>query len=226
MSNDPYEILNVSARTPSIDIGLAYLEAMDRANAMGEPERADAARKATLAYDTLHSSDKRQRYDQAVATSVCPVCSEAVDRSTALEHLAKHGELPVPDMKCEVCGRGPTRFYSYRSNRGFLLFRVVRDFEGHLCAVCARGMYRRLQTINLSWGWFGFLSFFTTIIYAFFNANEYHSQKKALAAPSPADPALDEKLGGRPVFLGVVSRLVPFLGIVALAVWIAFRALY
>jgi hypothetical protein len=101
---------------------------------------------------------------------------------------------------CKSCGRVPTTFFRFRSNSGFLFVRRVQIFEGHLCKICARKIFRDMQSYNLTFGWWGFISIPGMIVFLIDNRETFRTGVASLKRPLPADPAKDRKLAGRPVF--------------------------
>ena len=106
---------------------------------------------------------------------------------------------------CAICHRSPTDHFTFRSNQGLLLTRRRFTFEGSLCRDCARGAFRTHQARNMTWGWWGLISFFVTIGYLISNIREV-SKARALSEPRPeADEERQQELRGRPVLFRPLS---------------------
>lgn len=102
--------------------------------------------------------------------------------------------------ECQVCGRQPTRPFTYRANAGFLIVRQSYTFEGNLCKHCAVGTYRAYQARNIARGPWGFISFFAAILYLVTNFGAVRGAR-AMDPPMSYHPISDGELRGRPVFL-------------------------
>ena len=100
---------------------------------------------------------------------------------------------------CKSCQRVPTTFFRFRSNTGFLFMRRVQIFEGTLCRICARKVFRDMQAHNLTLGWWGFVSLPGMIVFMIDNRETFRRGIAQLKRPLPADPKNDVKLAGRPV---------------------------
>ena len=115
---------------------------------------------------------------------------------------------------CESCGRVPTAAFRFRSNSGFMFRRWVQTYQGRLCRICARGVFRDMQARNATLGWWGFASFVGTIVYLIDNRWALRRGINSLRPPFPANPLEDRKLLGRMVFArpSVLLVIVIFLG--------------
>lgn len=102
---------------------------------------------------------------------------------------------------CESCHRVPTASFRFRSNSGFVFLRRVQIYEAMLCRICARRVFRDMQAHNLTLGWWGFESFVGTIVGLIDNRKALRRGTGSLKRPLPADPRIDRKLAGRPVFV-------------------------
>ena len=100
---------------------------------------------------------------------------------------------------CKTCQRRPTAFFRFRASSGFLLLRRVKTFEGALCLLCARKVFRDMQARNLTLGWWGLLSLPAMIVFMIDNRQAFDRGTAQLRRPLPADPTNDRKLVGRPV---------------------------
>jgi hypothetical protein len=101
---------------------------------------------------------------------------------------------------CKSCQRVPTTFFRFRSNTGLLFMRRVQIFEGTLCRICARRVFRDMQAHNLTLGWWGFISLPGMIVFLIDNRETFKAGIAELKRPVPADPKKDAKLAGKPVF--------------------------
>jgi hypothetical protein len=135
---------------------------------------------------------------------------------------SKAWESAPEGLSCQVCGRRPARQVSYRGAKGMVFVRQTFGFDGPLCRTCAQSTYRNIQSRNLSWGWFGVISFFSTIAYAVENTRTYREARRELPEPIPS-PSVDEaKLLVRPVWQTLLMRLpiiLVILCVIGLAVW-------
>jgi hypothetical protein len=100
---------------------------------------------------------------------------------------------------CKSCQRVSTTFFRFRSNTGFLFMRRVQTFEGTLCRICARKVFRDMQAHNLTLGWWGFVSLPGMMVFMIDNRETFKRGVAQLKRPLPADPKNDVKLAGRPV---------------------------
>jgi hypothetical protein len=134
-------------------------------------------------------------------------------RETAVAGMAASEESSAHE--CPICNRRPAGLFSFRSNIGMVFTRRVYHFEGRLCRTCAKGKFREFQTRNLAWGWYGLISFASTLTYTFGNLSNYRKNLRGLGEPLPTDPATEKKLAGRPVILGALPGLALLAAIVA-----------
>jgi hypothetical protein len=100
---------------------------------------------------------------------------------------------------CKACHRVPTTFFRFRANTGLLFMRRVQIFEGALCRICARKIFRDMQAHNLTFGWWGFVSLPAMFVFMIDNRETFKRGIAQLQRPLPADPKNDAKLAGRPV---------------------------
>ncbi|MCX8032666.1 MAG: DnaJ domain-containing protein [Thermoleophilia bacterium] len=216
---DYYSVLGVDKTATAAEIRDAYLKRIKQVHPDLNPGREEEAKRVNIAYEVLGDPDRRREYDSSLESLVCPICGNpSTNLADMAEHLAQHYPRESASDTCEICGRSPTGFFKFRSNKGFLLFRSVREFEGRLCRSCSTGIYRRMQISNLSWGWFGTISFFATILYALENVRSYYSGRKGLTEPVPRDPVLERTLRGRPVLVGVLKRWAVLAALIAFVV--------
>jgi hypothetical protein len=201
-----------------------YFRSLDSSVGIIHVEREDGWENYSVQFGHLLSSSKRAFPAESLAEF------EEIDEHEATR-LLERGRISFEEVRaledptgkeCQVCGRSPVAFFTFAANKGLILTRQVSYFEGSLCRSCAAGVFRHYQTRNLSWGWFGVVSFFATIGHAFQNMGSYYSGRSGLTEPSPTDPLLEKRLRGRPVFLGVLQRLgviVAVLGLAVVVVW-------
>jgi hypothetical protein len=206
---DPYAILGLDSRASATEIRAAYIRRLQQLAVASGPGNEEEEAQVNLAYETLCDPEKRREYDLHSGPTVArPSSSEA-------------GGDDLPGAGgCQICGRRPTKLFSFSGNQGFLVFRKMFHFDGWLCRSCATGTFRKMQTRNLSWGWFGLISFVATIAYGMQNMLGYYRGRKEFAAPSPADRVLEKKLQGRPVLLGLLPRLGPVLVVIGVLAWV------
>jgi hypothetical protein len=124
---------------------------------------------------------------------------------------------------CQVCGRAPAADFKFTRNQGLVFIRRRFTYQGRFCKSCATGAYRAVQTRNLTQGWFGTISFFTTIAYGLGNLSNLTTGRKQLGDPTPSDPTLETRLKGRPLALQILMHPTAWvaLAVVAVAVVLA-----
>ena len=105
-------------------------------------------------------------------------------------------------MKCSRCGKpGETRYGVFRSNIGLVLLRFTRVDEGFYCQQCFSSVCWKHQVTNLTVGWWGLMSFFTTLVLlptnAFFNVFGGKAEPVGEAASPESDEAMHAVVIGR-----------------------------
>ena len=69
-------------------------------------------------------------------------------------------------MICESCGvEAPTKYVIFYQNIGALLMRFTKRIEGNLCKSCIHKYFWGFTLITLILGWWGVVSFLTTLFY-------------------------------------------------------------
>ena len=150
-------------------------------------------------------------------------------------------DLPTPDSpapgrfvvfepadlvaKCTVCGRYPARQFRFKGNQGMLFMRRIFGFEGILCRTCAETTYRNIQSRNLSWGWYGAVSFCATISYGLSNATNYRQGRRELPEPVPSSSIDDAKLRVQPIWKTLLVRL-PVILVIFVVIGVVIWAIY
>jgi hypothetical protein len=82
-------------------------------------------------------------------------------------------------MRCVACNlERPTRFGAFDSNIGMLVARIQRRSEGFFCERCYRDTFWKHQSVNLTLGWWGAISFFATTVLIPSNAFSYVRGKR------------------------------------------------
>ncbi|MFO0685455.1 MAG: hypothetical protein U0234_25575 [Sandaracinus sp.] len=77
-------------------------------------------------------------------------------------------------MHCQICGaNAPTRSVSFSQNVGAVVLRFSRTVSGNLCRSCIDSTFWRMTLITLFFGWWGILSFFTTLFILPSNIGQY-----------------------------------------------------
>lgn len=67
-------------------------------------------------------------------------------------------------MYCQACGSSnPTKHVSFSQNVGVVIFRFSRSVSGNLCRACIDSNFWKMTLITLFFGWWGVISFFTTL---------------------------------------------------------------
>ena len=139
--------------------------------------------------------------------------------TTDVEATARPFSAPMADQStCQVCGRGPAAQFDFTRNQGMLFIRRRFTHKGRYCKSCATGAYRAVQARNLTEGWYGTISFFTTIAYGFQNLAHLRSGRKQLGDPTPSDPQMENRLNGRPTVVQMLRRPMGWVMLAALAV--------
>lgn len=97
-------------------------------------------------------------------------------------------------MYCQGCGSttAPTKHVSFSQNVGALVLRFSRTVSGNLCRSCIDRNFWRMTLITLFFGWWGILSFFTTLFILPSNVATYLgalSLPRTAGAIGPGQPA-------------------------------------
>jgi hypothetical protein len=68
-------------------------------------------------------------------------------------------------MYCQSCGStsAPTKNVSFSQNVGVLVMRFSRTISGNLCRSCIDSNFWKMTLITFFFGWWGIISFFTTL---------------------------------------------------------------
>ena len=68
-------------------------------------------------------------------------------------------------MYCDACGSSsaPTKHVSFSQNIGVVVLRFSRTVQGNLCRSCIDQNFWKMTLITATLGWWGILSFFTTL---------------------------------------------------------------
>jgi hypothetical protein len=95
---------------------------------------------------------------------------------------AQHGGA---ESGCDACGRvGPSKLVTFRQNVGVLVMRFPKTITGHLCRFCIDSYFWRFTLVSWFFGWWGVISFFTTLVAIPANIFTYLG---SLGLPSPPD---------------------------------------
>lgn len=225
MSQSFYDVLEVPASASQGEILDAYFSRLRGAH----PEvkvRSDhhVVRDRYEAFMVLSDSAQREKYDRALAgAELCPWCGNPLAAYGIEQHVADHVVKGANDG-CIVCGRLPARHFHFRANTGLGVWWKVDDVDGNLCKTCSTGVYRAMQTRNLSRGPWSIISIFTTPIDMVRNWVS-HRKASSMAGARPHDQEYDRGTGlGNPVFrasgvwasLFAVSMLVVVVALVVL----------
>ena len=69
-------------------------------------------------------------------------------------------------MICESCGiEAPTKYVLFYQNIGALLMRFTKRIDGNLCKSCIHKYFWEFTLITLILGWWGVISFLTTLFF-------------------------------------------------------------
>lgn len=218
LSENLYEILNVPRDAAQSVILRSFLDGIPEAHpdfvVNGDHRR---VRDRYVAFTVLSSPTDREMYDRALdGVAQCPWCGEPLGPDALSHHVVDHMAKKTDDG-CIVCGRRPARHFDFRANSGRVLWHKVHRVDGNLCKTCATGVYRAMQTRNMTRGPWGIVSFFTTP-YLIVKNRMAHNKRKSMPGPWPHDPGYDRGRGlGKPAvrspaawgsFVGVVAILV------------------
>jgi hypothetical protein len=142
--------------------------------------------------------------------------------TTDVESAPRLTSDPLADQStCQVCGRRPAAYFTFTRNQGMLFVRRRFSHQGRYCKSCATGAYRAVQARNLTEGWYGTISFFTTIAYGFENLANLRRGRAQLGDPTPSDPQMENRLNGRPTIVRMVTRPMGVVMLAVLAVVVA-----
>lgn len=218
MSENAYVTLNVPRDAAQSVILRSFLDGILTAH----PEFVDSgdhrgAKDRYVAFSVLSRPEDREKYDRALDGSErCPWCGEPLTPDGLSHHVIDH-VVKKADEGCLVCGRLPARHFEFRANSGRGLWHKVHRVDGNLCKTCSTGVYRAMQTRNMTRGPWGIVSFFTTPYFIVKNWMA-HRKRSSMPGPWPHDPNYDRGrgLGKPPVkspaawgsFLGVLAILV------------------
>lgn len=223
MSQNFYDVLGVSETASQREILDAYFGALRQAHP-GVTVSSDhhKARDRYEAFMVLSDSAERKKYDATLAgAELCPWCGNPLAAYGLEQHVADHVAKNANDG-CMVCGRLPSQRFTFRGNSGRVLWRKVDKVDGQLCKTCATGVFRAMQTRNLTRGPWSIVSIFTT---PFDLVRNWVSRWKisSMPGPRPHDNAYDRGTGlGRPVFrsAGVWTSLLAVSGLFVVGVFV------
>jgi hypothetical protein len=86
---------------------------------------------------------------------------------------------------CDVCGcEGPTKQVTLMQNIGVLVVRFPKTLRGALCRYCIEKHFFQYTLVSMLFGWWGVISFFTTLVAIPLNVVTYLS---AVGLPAPED---------------------------------------
>jgi hypothetical protein len=89
----------------------------------------------------------------------------------------------APDQACRGCGRhAATKQLTFLQNIGVLVVRFPRTASGAMCRFCADRFFWRYTTITMLLGWWGVISFFTSLVAVPLNLVNYF---RSMALPYP-----------------------------------------
>lgn len=120
---------------------------------------------------------------------------------------------------CQTCGRAAAlKKVTFMQNIGLVVLRLPKTIRGHLCRHCIDQYFWQYTTISFFFGWWGVISFITTLVGIPVNIVNYLG---ALGLPPPPDDA--EILAARRsrstwmIVVGALGVLVslPWLGVCA-----------
>jgi hypothetical protein len=96
-------------------------------------------------------------------------------------------------MLCSACKQPKeTRYGVFRSNIGLVLMRVAKVSQGFYCPSCFSAECTKHQVTNATVGWWGFMSFFTTLVLLPTNAVFSVLGRRCAPVAAEASPDSDE----------------------------------
>lgn len=200
MSQSFYERLGVDTSANQAEIVAAYLTRIRGAH----PDfvvNSDhhVVRDLNAAYTVLSDPEGRAMYDQALSSDTCPWCGKLLPAYGLEQHVTEH-DAKNASKGCVVCGRLPAWRFKYQASTGFGLWRRKHRFDDNLCKTCSTGVFRAMQTRNLTRGPWSIISFFSTP-YLLLKNWIAHRRTSTMQGPKPEAPVYDEAEGlGHQVF--------------------------
>src|SRR5579862_7285264 len=91
----------------------------------------------------------------------------------------------MDEIKCQHCGKSPTKLVTFQQNIGMLFARRHVSFTKYLCRRCIGGYYRSFTLTTRFLGWWGFISFIMTPVILVSNTYNY---LKSVRLPEPGLP--------------------------------------
>lgn len=225
MSQNFYDVLEVPGTASQAQVLDAYFSRLRGAHPdVRVSSDHHVVRDRYEAFMVLSDSAQREKYDRALAgAELCPWCGNPLAAYGLEQHVADHVVKGANDG-CIVCGRLPAQHFRFKSNTGLVVWRKVDVVGGNLCKTCATGVYRAMQTKNVTRGPWSIISIFTTPVDLVRNWL-VHRKTSSMSAPRPHDKEYDRGAGlGRPVLRagGVWASL---LAVSALLMVVAFMFL-
>ncbi len=132
------------------------------------------------------------------------------------------GYVPPTGECCQLCGRGAaTKRVTLMRNIGVVVLRFPRTITGSLCRHCIDKYFWEYTTVSFFLGWWGVISFFTTMFAIPANLVAYFGSRSLPAPPEDEASIADKRT--RSVWMMVVGGVGAFLalawvGLMALAV--------
>jgi len=75
---------------------------------------------------------------------------------------------------CQACGvEAPVKYVEFRQNIGALVVRFSKEVKGNLCKSCIHSHFWSMTLINLSIGWFGYISLVLAPVFSIINIVQY-----------------------------------------------------
>jgi hypothetical protein len=75
---------------------------------------------------------------------------------------------------CQTCGvEAPVKYVEFRQNIGALVMRFSKEVKGNLCKSCIHSHFWSMTLINLSIGWFGYISLVLAPVFSIINIIQY-----------------------------------------------------
>ncbi|HYQ45374.1 MAG TPA: hypothetical protein VER11_25485 [Polyangiaceae bacterium] len=74
-------------------------------------------------------------------------------------------QAAIVHTNCQKCGElRPVKHVQFQQNIGLLIVRFPKTLSGALCKPCISGVFWEYTLITLFLGWWGVISFFSTLI--------------------------------------------------------------
>jgi len=131
------------------------------------------------AYSILSDPIKREKYNREFLAQDGPIPYEKKTQASQQEQTpnpsqAKKYYQEDLEKNCDICGMPTeTKYVEFHENIGFIIFRTHRAIKGNLCRDCIDYSFWNLTGRTMLFGWWGVISFFSTILILINNIFRY-----------------------------------------------------